>query len=160
MVSFYPIPSGLCCSLFSFVVVHSTGLPHETKTVLSVLWQCGNYCVCVCRRSVTNSVLRFCIRQLKIWLTDFVSRRRCLPQKYYSLWVNWSFVFGLLPVFHTGRINTFFALCLLCLSFIISSKILKKELHSVKKLFIDYEKAYDNVNRNKLWEMMDSKVPN
>ena len=23
-------------------------------------------------------------------------------------------------------------------------------------LFMDYEKAYDNVNRNKLWEMMDN----
>jgi hypothetical protein len=27
-------------------------------------------------------------------------------------------------------------------------------------LFIDYEKAYDNVNRDKLWEMMDNKIPN
>jgi len=26
-------------------------------------------------------------------------------------------------------------------------------------LFIDYEKAYDNVNRDKLWEMMDNKIP-
>jgi hypothetical protein len=26
-------------------------------------------------------------------------------------------------------------------------------------LFIDYEKAYDNVNRDKLWEMMDNKFP-
>ena len=25
-------------------------------------------------------------------------------------------------------------------------------------LFIDYEKAYDNVNRDKLWEMMDNKM--
>ena len=25
-------------------------------------------------------------------------------------------------------------------------------------LFIDYEKAYDNVNRDKLWEMMDNKI--
>jgi len=27
-------------------------------------------------------------------------------------------------------------------------------------LFIDYEKAYDNVNRDKMWEMMDNKIPN
>jgi len=27
-------------------------------------------------------------------------------------------------------------------------------------LFIDYDKAYDNVNRDKLWEMMDNKIPN
>ena len=27
-------------------------------------------------------------------------------------------------------------------------------------LFIDYEKAYDNVNRDKLWELMDNKIPN
>ena len=27
-------------------------------------------------------------------------------------------------------------------------------------LFIDYEKAYDNVNRDKLWEMKDNKIPN
>jgi len=27
-------------------------------------------------------------------------------------------------------------------------------------LFIDYEKAYDNVNRDKLWEMMDNEIPN
>ena len=27
-------------------------------------------------------------------------------------------------------------------------------------LFIDYEKAYDNLNRDKLWEMMDNKIPN
>ena len=26
--------------------------------------------------------------------------------------------------------------------------------------FIDYENAYDNVNRDKLWEMMDIKIPN
>jgi hypothetical protein len=26
-------------------------------------------------------------------------------------------------------------------------------------LFIDYEKAYDNVNRDKLWEMMENKIP-
>jgi hypothetical protein len=27
-------------------------------------------------------------------------------------------------------------------------------------LFIDYEKAYDNVNRDKLWAKMDNKIPN
>jgi hypothetical protein len=27
-------------------------------------------------------------------------------------------------------------------------------------LFIDYEQAYGNVNRDKLWEMMDNKIPN
>jgi hypothetical protein len=27
-------------------------------------------------------------------------------------------------------------------------------------LFIDYEKAYDNVNRDKLWEMMENRIPN
>ena len=27
-------------------------------------------------------------------------------------------------------------------------------------LFIDYEKAYGNVNRDKLWEVMNNKVPN
>ena len=27
-------------------------------------------------------------------------------------------------------------------------------------LFIDYEKSYDNVSRNKLWEMMNNKFPN
>ena len=27
-------------------------------------------------------------------------------------------------------------------------------------LFIDCEKAYENVNRDKLWEMMDNKIPN
>ena len=27
-------------------------------------------------------------------------------------------------------------------------------------LFIDYEKAHDNVNRDKLWEMMGNKIPN
>jgi len=27
-------------------------------------------------------------------------------------------------------------------------------------LFIDYEKAYENVNRDKLWEVMNNKIPN
>ena len=33
-------------------------------------------------------------------------------------------------------------------------------LYNIFLLFIDYEKAYDNVNRDKLWEMMDNKIPN
>jgi len=38
----------------------------------------------------------------------------------------------------------------------------KRKEHNLQLflLFIDYEKAYDNVNRDKLWEMMDSKIPN
>jgi len=27
-------------------------------------------------------------------------------------------------------------------------------------LYIDYGKAYDNVSRSKLWEMIDNKIPN
>ena len=27
-------------------------------------------------------------------------------------------------------------------------------------LFIDYKKAYDNMNRDKLWEVMNNKIPN
>ena len=27
-------------------------------------------------------------------------------------------------------------------------------------LFLDYEKAYDNANRDKLWEVMNNKIPN
>jgi hypothetical protein len=27
-------------------------------------------------------------------------------------------------------------------------------------LFIDYEESYDNVNRDKLWEVMNNKIPN
>jgi len=38
----------------------------------------------------------------------------------------------------------------------------KRKEHNLQPflLFIDYEKAYDNVNRDKLWEMMDNKIPN
>jgi len=38
----------------------------------------------------------------------------------------------------------------------------KEKEHSLPLflLFIDYEKAYDNVNRDKLWEMMENKIPN
>ena len=34
------------------------------------------------------------------------------------------------------------------------------QMNKLFLLFIDYEKAYDNVNRDKLWEMMDNKIPN
>jgi len=36
----------------------------------------------------------------------------------------------------------------------------KKKILPLFLLFIDYEKAYDNVNRDKLWEIMDNKFPN
>ena len=38
----------------------------------------------------------------------------------------------------------------------------KKEQHNLPLflLFIDYEKAYDNANRDKPWKMMDSKISN
>jgi len=41
-------------------------------------------------------------------------------------------------------------------------QIIEKKEHNLPLflLFIDYEKAYDNVNRDKLWEMMDNKIPN
>jgi len=37
----------------------------------------------------------------------------------------------------------------------------KREEHNLLLfiLFIDFEKAYDNVNRDKLWEMVDNKIP-
>jgi len=46
-------------------------------------------------------------------------------------------------------------------SFTVQQIIEKKERtqHTAIPL-IDYEKAYDNVNRGKLWEMMDNKIPN
>jgi len=39
---------------------------------------------------------------------------------------------------------------------------LKKKEHNLPLflLFIDYKKAYDNMNRDKLWEMIDNKIPN
>jgi len=38
----------------------------------------------------------------------------------------------------------------------------KRNEHSLPLflLFIDYKKAYDNVNRDNIWEMMDNKIPN
>ena len=38
----------------------------------------------------------------------------------------------------------------------------KKKEHNLPLflLFIDYKKAYDNMNRDKLWEIMDNKIPN
>ena len=38
----------------------------------------------------------------------------------------------------------------------------KRKEHSLPLflLFTDYERAWDNVNRDKLWEMMDNKIAN
>src|SRR5215469_603549 len=38
----------------------------------------------------------------------------------------------------------------------------KRKEHNLQLfvLFIDYERAYDNVNRDRLWEMMKNKIPN
>jgi len=46
--------------------------------------------------------------------------------------------------------------------FTVQQIIAKRKEHNLPLflLFIDYEKAYDNVNRYKLWEMMDNKIPN
>ena len=46
--------------------------------------------------------------------------------------------------------------------FTVQAIIEKRKEHNLLLflLFIDYEKAYSNVNRDKLWEMMDNKVPN
>ena len=46
--------------------------------------------------------------------------------------------------------------------FTVQQIIEKRKEHNLKLflLLIDYEKAYDNVNRNKLWEMMENKIPN
>jgi len=38
-------------------------------------------------------------------------------------------------------------------------EIMKEHNLPLFLLFIDYEKAYGNVNRDKLWETMDSKIP-
>jgi len=45
--------------------------------------------------------------------------------------------------------------------FTVQQLIEKRKEHNLPLflLFIDYEKAYDNVNRDKLWEMMDNKIP-
>src|SRR5215469_12076503 len=46
--------------------------------------------------------------------------------------------------------------------FTVQQIIAKRKEHNLPLflLFIDYEKAYDNVNRDKLWEMMENKIPN
>ena len=46
--------------------------------------------------------------------------------------------------------------------FTVKQVIEKRKEHNLPLflLFIDYEKAYDNVNRDKLWELMDNKIPN
>jgi len=46
--------------------------------------------------------------------------------------------------------------------FTVQQIIEKRKEHNLLLflLFINYEKAYDNVNRDKLWEMMDNKTPN
>ena len=45
--------------------------------------------------------------------------------------------------------------------FMVQQIIEKRKEHNLPLflLFIDYEKAYDNVNIDKLWEMMDNKIP-
>jgi len=45
--------------------------------------------------------------------------------------------------------------------FTVQQIIEKRKEHNLPLflLFIDYEKAYDNVNRDNLWEMMDNKIP-
>jgi len=46
--------------------------------------------------------------------------------------------------------------------FTVQQIIKKKKEHSLPLflLFVGYEKAYDNVNRGKPWEIMDNKIPN
>jgi len=46
--------------------------------------------------------------------------------------------------------------------FTVQQIIGKRKEHNLPLflLFIDYEKAYANVNRDKPWEMMDNKIPN
>jgi len=46
--------------------------------------------------------------------------------------------------------------------FTVQQIIEKRKEHNLQLflLFIDYEKAYDNMNRDKLWEMMENKIPN
>jgi hypothetical protein len=46
--------------------------------------------------------------------------------------------------------------------FMVQQIIEKRKEHNLLLflLFMDYEKAYDNVNRDKLWKMMDNKIPN
>jgi len=46
--------------------------------------------------------------------------------------------------------------------FTVQQKVEKRKEHNLPLfiLFIDYEKAYDNVNRDKQWEIMENKFPN
>ena len=46
--------------------------------------------------------------------------------------------------------------------FTVQQIIDKRKEHNLPLflLFVDYEKAYDNANRDKLWEIMDNKIPN
>ena len=46
--------------------------------------------------------------------------------------------------------------------FTVQQLMEKRKEHNLQifLLFIDYEKAYDNVNGDKLWGMMDNKIPN
>jgi len=46
--------------------------------------------------------------------------------------------------------------------FTVQQIIKKKKEHSLPLflLFVGYEKAYDNANRGKPWEIMDNKIPN
>ena len=46
--------------------------------------------------------------------------------------------------------------------FTVQQVIEKRKEHNLPLflLLIDYETAYDNINRDKLWEMMDNKIPN
>ena len=46
--------------------------------------------------------------------------------------------------------------------FTVQQIIEKRKEHNLLLflLFIDYEKVFDSVNRDKLWEMMDNKIPN
>jgi len=39
-------------------------------------------------------------------------------------------------------------------------QIIEKRKEHNLQLFLDKEKAYDNVNRDKMWGMMDNKIPN
>ena len=46
--------------------------------------------------------------------------------------------------------------------FTVQQIIVKRKEHNLPLflLFIEYKKAYDNINRDKLWEMMNNNIPN
>ena len=46
--------------------------------------------------------------------------------------------------------------------FTVQQIIVKRKEHNLPLflLFIEYKKAYDNINREKLWEMMNNNIPN